>query len=202
MPAGAALTVKFYDGETTPSNFIGEQRITRPLAFNTATPVSVPLTIRQGRLRNITAVVEPEGIVPESDLSNNTARAILGRPPSPLQAFGNSDPERRVISLGWTASGTRGIAQYRVFRSQTPGAGYELVGTTVNTDFIDTLVRPGVQYYYVVQTIESCCKCEQQHHAHRGRSEPGGHRRRHSRPSNEVDGIYKQQLVYWQLDYL
>jgi fibronectin type 3 domain-containing protein len=59
-----------------------------------------------------------------------------------------------VISLGWTASGTRGIAQYRVFRSQTPGAGYELVGTTVNTDFIDTLVRPGVQYYYVVQTID------------------------------------------------
>ena len=59
-----------------------------------------------------------------------------------------------MISLGWTASSTRGIAQYRVFRSQTPGAGYELVGTTVNTDFIDTLVRPGVQYFYVVQTVD------------------------------------------------
>ena len=154
VPAGAALTVRFYEGEATHPNFIGEQRITRPLAFNTATPVSVPLTIRQGGLRNLTAVVDPEGIVQESDLSNNTARAILGRPTSPLQLFGNSDPARRVISLGWTSSETRGIAQYRVFRSQTPGAGYELVGTTVNTDFIDTLVRPGVRYYYVVQTVD------------------------------------------------
>ena len=154
LPDGAALTVKFYDGEARPADLIGERRITRPLAFNTATPVSVPLTIRQGRLRNITAVVESEGIVQESDLSNNTARAILGRPPSPLQLFGNSDPERRVISLGWTASETRGVAQYLVFRSQTPGTGYELVGTTISTNFTDTLVRPGVQYFYVVQTID------------------------------------------------
>jgi hypothetical protein len=58
-------------------------------------------------------------------------------------------------ALRWEASQTQGISQYRVYRSTMSGIGYELVGGTVHTSFVDALAEAGVSYYYVVAALDT-----------------------------------------------
>jgi hypothetical protein len=152
----APFTVKFFDGDPATSSaiLISEQRIEDLIAFNSAVPVSVPYTIQQGGLHTITVVVDADSRIPESSETNNTAQVTFGRPPAPLQLYVNAGPAQKAMSLAWTAPNTKGIDYYGIFRSTTAGKNYEFVGDTTGTDFVDTLVQPGVTYTYVVAAID------------------------------------------------
>ena len=54
------------------------------------------------------------------------------------------------VNLTWTANGAD---SYDVFRSDTPGGPYALLGSTANNVYVDSPVVPGNTYYYVVQGV-------------------------------------------------
>lgn len=52
------------------------------------------------------------------------------------------------ITVGFTGNGS---PEYRVYRSQTAGGPYTLVGTVAASPFVDSTVSGGITYYYVVR---------------------------------------------------
>ncbi|MBP1689045.1 MAG: hypothetical protein H6Q33_5188, partial [Deltaproteobacteria bacterium] len=149
--AETPFTVAFFDDDV----LIGQQTVAPALPFNSAIPVSTAYTPQRGGLHNIRVVVDRDNTISESDENNNSAAAQLGRPPAPLNLSGFAVPERGIQPvLHWTTPPVRGLSQYRVYRSTMPGSGYELVGGTVDTDFVDALANPGVSYYYVVAALD------------------------------------------------
>ena len=52
------------------------------------------------------------------------------------------------ITVGFTGNGS---PEYRVYRSQTAGGPYALVGTVAAPPFVDSTVSGGITYYYVVR---------------------------------------------------
>jgi hypothetical protein len=148
------FTVKFYDGASASGRLLYEQRISTPARFNLAVPLSFSYTVQRGGLQTITVVVDQENAVSESDERNNTASLTFGQMPAPNLYFVNAEPDQRVMSLGWTAPETKGIDHCEIFRSTTAGRDYEFVGDTTATEFVDSLVRPGVTYYYVVVVVD------------------------------------------------
>jgi hypothetical protein len=146
---GGAFTVAFYDDDGLIRRF---DLLTSTLPFNTALPVSVPYTITRGGVHPITVVVDEGGAVVESDEANNSATTSLGQPPAPTDVTTTVDADRNRLSIRWQAPDTRGIREYRVYRSTT--AGYELVGGTTASEFVDALAERGVTYHYVVAAVD------------------------------------------------
>jgi hypothetical protein len=62
--------------------------------------------------------------------------------------------------------------------------------------------RPGRRAGFALMPMSRVVNASSSITPHGAGPEPAGQGRRHSRSSNQMDGIYKQQLVYWQLDYL
>ena len=54
------------------------------------------------------------------------------------------------VDLTWTDNGAD---SYDVFRSDTSGGPYALLGSTANNVYVDSPVVPGNTYYYVVQAV-------------------------------------------------
>jgi len=148
------FTVRFYEGDPATGTLIGQQQVEQPLLFNTTMSVAVPYTISHPGVQTITIVVDEENAIAESDETNNKVQVTFGQTPAPIQLFANPDAGKKVITLGWTAPDTPGIDYYLIFRSLTAGTNYELVGETTRTNFVDTLVQPGVTYYYVVIAVD------------------------------------------------
>lgn len=153
-PNQQPFTVKFYDGAASGGRLLHERQITTPLRFSASAVASFSYTVSRGGLQTITAVVDQENAVMESDEQNNTTPLTFGQMPPPMQLFVDPDPEQKVMSLGWSAPETKGIDHYEIFRSTTTGRDYEFVGETTATEFVDNLVRPGVTYYYVVIAVD------------------------------------------------
>lgn len=145
------FTVAFFDDDV----LVGQQTVAPALPFNSAVPVSTAYTLQRGGLHNIRVVVDRDNGISESDETNNSAAAPLGRPPAPVNLSAFTVPARGIRPvLHWAALPLRGFSRYRVYRSTTPGSGYELVGGTVDTEFVDALAIPGAGYYYVVAAMD------------------------------------------------
>ncbi len=54
------------------------------------------------------------------------------------------------VSLAWQAPAGDAAAGYTVWRSLVPGGGYKVVGTTQDTSLVDSTVRNGTTWHYVV----------------------------------------------------
>ena len=118
--------------------------------------MSLPYTLPRSGLHTIRVVTDEENAVDESDETNNEATAILGEPPAPLHLSGFVLPGNgHKPTLQWDPPPTQGIASYRVYRSLTAGSGYELVGGTTGTSFVDALATPSMTYHYVVAAIDT-----------------------------------------------
>ncbi len=94
-------------------------------------PVTVPA-------RGIAVLVTEPG----TDLAGPAA-------PAAVYASGGGGP----VEIGWEA--VADAARYDVLRSIVPGGGYEPVGTTTETTFSDSTVRPGTRYHYVVVALDA-----------------------------------------------
>lgn len=151
------FTVKLYAGDPSSGGamLIEQQRIEQAMPFNTAIPISFAYTVLRGGLQTLAVVVDEENAVAESSKANNTALVTFGQMPAPLQLSATADPEQPAILLSWGAPDTQGMNEYQIFRSTRPGGPYEFVGDALETSFTDTLVRPGVTYYYVVVAVDA-----------------------------------------------
>ncbi|SDZ56277.1 bacillopeptidase F [Evansella caseinilytica] len=58
------------------------------------------------------------------------------------------------INLFWEASAAPDIAGYKIYRSAVSGSGYELVADTKKTQYSDTKVEGGQEYFYVATAYD------------------------------------------------
>jgi len=56
------------------------------------------------------------------------------------------------VSLNWSA--VFAPSRYNIYRTLLSGGGYEFVGTTTGTSFVDSSVINGKRYYYVVRAVD------------------------------------------------
>lgn len=61
-----------------------------------------------------------------------------------------------AVRLAWQAVGDPDLAGYHVYRSATPGRGYQRLTERPHsaTTYVDAAVRPGETYYYVVTAVD------------------------------------------------
>ena len=102
----------------------------------TATPALSGKVLTGGRL-NVCALVGAAGCTTEKPL-----------PPANLTANASG----ANVNLVWDPSD--GATSYDVFRSTTPGANYNKIGTTPNTNYTDTVPATNT-YFYVVQAVNA-----------------------------------------------
>lgn len=67
--------------------------------------------------------------------------------PEGVQAQGTATG---AIAVTWAPVEASDLHHYTVYRSTTPGEGYEVVGETSQTAFVDSSVTAGTTYYYAV----------------------------------------------------
>ena len=73
-------------------------------------------------------------------------------PAAPRVTIGNSSASGKP-KLTWSA--VSGAASYRVYRSESRGTGYSLLGTTTSTSYVNTGAAVGKTYYYRVKAVNS-----------------------------------------------
>ncbi len=78
------------------------------------------------------------------------AEADLTAPAAPAGLVAVAGPGR--VELAWEAADD--AVRYRVLRSIVTGGGYEAVGDSNETAFVDEAVRDGVPYHYVVVALD------------------------------------------------
>ena len=72
-------------------------------------------------------------------------------PAAPTVTMTHSDSGKPKLT--WSA--VSGAASYRVYRSESRGTGYSLLGTTTSTSYVNTGAAAGKTYYYRVKAVNS-----------------------------------------------
>lgn len=60
----------------------------------------------------------------------------------------------RVIKINWQGVNNKDFLTYRVYRSTNNDSGYEAIGDTKNTNFVDKIEEDGKEYFYRVSVID------------------------------------------------
>ena len=86
--------------------------------------------------------------------------ALVGlAPPGAVTATDNPNDQGQAISLTWTAPEGESLpfAGYLVYRSTSPDSGFAVVGSEpeARTEYVDSDVRDGTKYYYVVEAYSN-----------------------------------------------
>jgi len=76
-----------------------------------------------------------------------------GVPVTPPVWVGSLLDEKRV-RLAWLPSPSTDALAYNVYRSLTGDSGFQLIGSTQDTNFTDTDVQEGRTYYYALTTLD------------------------------------------------
>ena len=84
-----------------------------------------------------------------SSTVSGAAKAVA--PAAPTVTMTHSDSGKPKLT--WSA--VSGAASYRVYRSESRGTGYSLLGTTTSTSYINTGAAVGKTYYYRVKAVNS-----------------------------------------------
>ncbi len=77
----------------------------------------------------------------------------LAPPAAPADLVGTASAGQ--VALTWSAPGGEIPASYQVWRSLVAGGGYRLVGVPSATPYVDTSVRNGTAYHYVVVAVDA-----------------------------------------------
>ena len=140
---------------TSPSTeLIGETVVNTPLLHNDIYQVSVPW-VATGGLTEISVVVDPNDSVDELNESNNIATRTIGQVPPPQFLVATAYPEGEAVLLDWEPPETLGITSYRIYRSTSPGSGYQVVTNTTGSRYVDHGLVAGRRYYYVVTALDN-----------------------------------------------
>ena len=84
-----------------------------------------------------------------SSTVSGAAKAVAPAAPTVTMTYSDSGKPK----LTWSA--VSGAASYRVFRSESRGTGYSLLGTTTSTSYVNTGAAVGKTYYYRVKAVNS-----------------------------------------------
>lgn len=67
-------------------------------------------------------------------------------------------PQEGAVQLTWDApllDGGSAIVQYNVYRSETPGGPYSLIGSNTTLQYDDNSIINGINYYYIIRAENS-----------------------------------------------
>ena len=84
-----------------------------------------------------------------SSTVSGAAKAVAPAAPTVTMTYSDSGKPK----LTWSA--VSGAASYRVYRSESRGTGYSLLGTTTSTSYVNTGAAVGKTYYYRVKAVNS-----------------------------------------------
>ena len=84
-----------------------------------------------------------------SSTVSGAAKAVAPAAPTVTMTYSDSGKPK----LTWSA--VSGAASYRVYRSESRGTGYSLLGTTSSTSYVNTGAAVGKTYYYRVKAVNS-----------------------------------------------
>ena len=84
-----------------------------------------------------------------SSTVSGAAKAVAPAAPTVTMTYSDSGKPK----LTWSA--VSGAASYRVYRSESRGTGYSLLGTTTSTGYVNTGAAVGKTYYYRVKAVNS-----------------------------------------------
>ena len=98
-------------------------------------------------------VVTATSDVGESDMSNEVMAVAATIPGAPLNLQGTQGDNKAILSWNSPDSGGSPIIEYRIYRSNTSGANFDLLSTTTALSFSDSSAINGNTYYYVVTAV-------------------------------------------------
>ena len=84
-----------------------------------------------------------------SSTVSGAAKAVAPAAPTVTMTYSDSGKPK----LTWSA--VSGATSYRVYRSESRGTGYSLLGTTTATSYVNTGAAVGKTYYYRVKAVNS-----------------------------------------------
>ena len=84
-----------------------------------------------------------------SSTVSGAAKAVAPAAPTVTMTYSDGGKPK----LTWSA--VSGAASYRVYRSESRGTGYSLLGTTTSTSYVNTGAAAGKTYYYRVKAVNS-----------------------------------------------
>ena len=84
-----------------------------------------------------------------SSTVSGAAKAVAPAAPTVTMTYSDSGKPK----LTWSA--VSGATSYRVYRSESRGTGYSLLGTTSSTSYVNTGAAVGKTYYYRVKAVNS-----------------------------------------------
>ena len=84
-----------------------------------------------------------------SSTVSGAAKAVAPAAPTVTMTYSDSGKPK----LTWSA--VSGATSYRVYRSESRGTGYSLLGTTTSTSYVNTGAAAGKTYYYRVKAVNS-----------------------------------------------
>ena len=93
--------------------------------------------------------VNSAGTSAYSNIVSGRAKAVVPAAPTVTMTYSDSGKPK----LTWSA--VSGAASYRVYRSESRGTGYSLLGTTTSTSYVNTGAAAGKTYYYRVKAVNS-----------------------------------------------
>jgi fibronectin type 3 domain-containing protein/predicted small lipoprotein YifL len=150
-PAPADLLYNVYRGTTA------EARPARPV---NPEPLSSPSFVDLGLQNDATYYYSVRALLGPGGTASRPSQVVAVTPEDqtpPAQPRGLvAVVAGGTVRLAWEAVPDADVAGYRVYRSTMPGRGHQPVTPALQTatTYVDSDVRPGVTYYYVVTAVD------------------------------------------------
>ena len=143
------FVVRFYRGDVLTGTVIGEASVAGSLGYQATAAATLVWPAASG-LVTITAVLDPQGVVTETNKGNNVASLLLGEIPAPAGLTVAGHAIDHSATLVWTPSPVSGIVRYRIYRAAGAAGPFHLVGLAGGPAYVDSLLSYGQTYYYRV----------------------------------------------------
>ncbi len=140
--------------------FRAPSREARPARPVTPEPVATPSFVDLGVENDATYYYSVRARLGAAGPASRPTDVVVATPEDmtpPAQPRGLvAVPAEGRVRLAWEPVADRDVAGYRVYRSTTPGRGYELLTGALQpaTTYVDAGARPGQTYYYVVTAVD------------------------------------------------
>jgi hypothetical protein len=99
-------------------------------------------------------LVNPTGVLPETDLGNNRIQAAIGGLPAPQGVLASARQGGSLVFLNWTAVSDPRVAGYRIYRGLA-GSPLFPVGSTFTNHWVDLTAALDRTYHYAVASYSN-----------------------------------------------
>ncbi|MHC1685189.1 MAG: PKD domain-containing protein [Clostridiaceae bacterium] len=141
------IEYKASDDTSDTWNLIGEKELN---VYSDVVAVNWDTSGLQSKEYKVRAIAVDKGGL-ESEALSSTYKFDL-EPPSAPNLIAKSGGFKSELS--WTSGKEADLSGFRIFRSTSSDGTYELIDETTETTYIDTKVKPGMNYYYKVQSVD------------------------------------------------